>query len=234
MTSVIKSVMALEYRSIPPNIHFDTPNPHIAFQESKLHIPLEVTPWPEHRHERVSINCFGIGGSNAHVILDSATSITPSHRMEAAPERSQLLVVSANSVESLQKRIRELTRYANNHLSSLHDLSYTLGVRREHLKHRAFAVAHPNLLFHASTFETLQCKSPSPKATFVFTGQGAQWAGMGKALLDTEVSFTEVIEEMDEALRRLEDAPEWSLKGKLSSSFAIRSNQTNALKRGNV
>jgi acyl transferase domain-containing protein len=74
ITSLIKAVLSLENQTIPPNIKFSSPNPKIPFQESKLTVPLEPTPWPESRHERVSINSFGLGGTNAHIILDSARS----------------------------------------------------------------------------------------------------------------------------------------------------------------
>lgn len=65
LTSLIKAVMALENRTIPPNIKFNSPNPAIPFKERKLTVPLEPTPWPAGRHERASVNSFGIGGTNS-------------------------------------------------------------------------------------------------------------------------------------------------------------------------
>jgi acyl transferase domain-containing protein len=67
LNSVIKSVLALEHRIIPPNIKFNKPNPKIPFAEKKLTVPQAATPWPEGRAERISVNSFGIGGTNAHV-----------------------------------------------------------------------------------------------------------------------------------------------------------------------
>ncbi|KAL1597235.1 hypothetical protein SLS60_008817 [Paraconiothyrium brasiliense] len=67
ITSLIKAVLALENRIIPPNIKFSTPNPKIAFKKANLQVPVEPTPWPTDRAERVSVNSFGIGGANAHV-----------------------------------------------------------------------------------------------------------------------------------------------------------------------
>jgi acyl transferase domain-containing protein len=75
LTSVIKAVLALERKIIPPNINFCTPNPKIAFEEANLKVPTVPIPWPTEFSERVSINAFGIGGANAHVILDSASSL---------------------------------------------------------------------------------------------------------------------------------------------------------------
>ncbi|EDU45986.1 fatty acid synthase S-acetyltransferase [Pyrenophora tritici-repentis Pt-1C-BFP] len=71
LTSVIKSVLALEHRMVLPNISFETPNPKIPFKECKLHVPIETEPWPKGRAERISVNSFGIGGVNAHVIIES-------------------------------------------------------------------------------------------------------------------------------------------------------------------
>lgn len=94
LTGVIKAVLALENDTIPPNIHFSTPNPKskpfatdpsgilshlsyssdtlrliVPFEKAKLQVPVEPTPWPQDRHARVGINCFGIGGANAHVSI---------------------------------------------------------------------------------------------------------------------------------------------------------------------
>ncbi|KAL4894897.1 hypothetical protein BDV59DRAFT_212153 [Aspergillus ambiguus] len=72
ITSVIKCVLALEKETIPPNVHFRNPSPKIPFERAKIQVPVEPTPWPVTRSRRVSVNSFGIGGTNAHVILESA------------------------------------------------------------------------------------------------------------------------------------------------------------------
>ncbi|KAK2756138.1 Type I Iterative PKS [Arachnomyces sp. PD_36] len=215
LTSLIKAAMCLERKIIPPVAHFESPNPSIPFQEANLQVPSEPMPWPADRRERVSINSFGIGGSNAHVILDSASAYYQARDMP--PDASELLLISAQSADSLQKRIRELTQYANNHFDRLHDLAYTLGVRRKHLQHRAFTVIQPNTPLDESSFEIFRSK-PSDSMSFVFTGQGAQWPGMGYALMKDFACFREIVEEMDSALRALKDPPQWSLKEKLGGS----------------
>jgi acyl transferase domain-containing protein len=70
----MKAVLSLKNRTIPPNIKFSSPNPNISFPEPKLTVRLEPTPWPEPAYERVSVNSFSIGGTNAHVIVDSVRS----------------------------------------------------------------------------------------------------------------------------------------------------------------
>ncbi|XHG07169.1 hypothetical protein AWENTII_010330 [Aspergillus wentii] len=219
LNSLIKAVLALENRVIPPNANFNTPNPRLHFTETKLHVPTKPTVWPEDRQERVSVNSFGIGGSNAHVILDSSSSFGLDYASHVAPAEPQLLVLSAYDGASLQMKISQLTGYIQKQRSSsLQDVAYTLGVRREHLGKRAFAVVHPNTPVQPSDFQTLQSTaSPAPPTvTYVFTGQGAQWPGMGKSLLNTEPRFRAAIEVMDEVLQSLEDPPEWSLKEELA------------------
>lgn len=112
----------------------------------------------------------------------------------------------------MKQRIRAVADYANNDLSKLRDLAYTLGERREHLSHRAFTVANPNELLDESNFQTGRDKAP--EVTFVFTGQGAQWAGMGKDLLNAFPTARKDIQHLEEALGSLADGPSWSIEGK--------------------
>jgi acyl transferase domain-containing protein len=213
ISSVIKGVLSLEHKTIPPNVFFDKWNPNIPFEAGKLHVPIEAMSWPDGRAQRVSVNCFGVGGANAHAILDSVRSFCGEGlRPVTAPAGSaQLLVVSSRSAESLKQRIRAITDYANNDPDKLQDLAYTLGIRREHLSHRAFVVAKPNGLISEADFQTARDKAP--EVTLVFTGQGAQWPSMGRDLLDNFPSAREDIQSLYQVLKGLPDAPEWSLEG---------------------
>jgi acyl transferase domain-containing protein len=167
----------------------------------------------------VSINSFGVGGTNAHAILDSAAGFVPQQVVHSLSDiESRLLVVSAKSPAALQRRIQSTTDYANSHPDLLADLSWTLGVRREHLPYRGFALASPCNPLETSAFETSSHRARPPVVTFVFTGQGAQWAGMGRALLQTNPPFTTAIDEMDKALQQLADPPQWSLRGRFLHS----------------
>ncbi|CAH0052157.1 unnamed protein product [Clonostachys solani] len=74
LSSLMKCVMALEHKTIPPNIKLNKPNPNIPFKRAGLRVPLDAVPWPQDRSERTSINSFGVGGANSHVILESAAS----------------------------------------------------------------------------------------------------------------------------------------------------------------
>lgn len=128
--------------------------------------------------------------------------------LDSAPK---LLVFSANSKESLQRKIAELQKYVESAPQAPGDLAYTLGLRREHLKYRAFSTVNDNLAFEASKLQ--KARSIPPNLTFVFTGQGAQWPGMGRDLLVIYKSFRDDIRAMDRVLQGLKHFPSWSIEG---------------------
>ncbi|KAI9774066.1 MAG: Type I Iterative PKS [Geoglossum simile] len=213
VTSVIKSVLTLEKKTIPPNIKFSNPNPKIPFEEAKLVVPVEATPWPKHRRERVSVNSFGIGGANGHVIIDSIASFGGMTRGAAVGAlKTHLLVFSANHPDSLDKMVENYRRHVGGKSPNLHDLAYTLGARREHLPHRTFCIT--------DGFGELEvCPSAKsgapPQVVFVFTGQGAQWPQMGKQLMIDFPSFCEDVREMDKVLAGLPLPPSWTIEDEL-------------------
>lgn len=215
-TSLIKTVLALEHKTIPPNINFSDPNPKIPFERARLQVPLEATQWPEDRHERASVNSFGIGGANAHVVIDSAASFgaasSAQNRGCSAQTRPHLLVFSANHPDSLRRSVTDYQQYVTSNCSNLADLAYTLGSRREHLVHRAFCVTDGKAPLEVTPF----AKSKScPQINFVFTGQGAQWAGMAKELLEDFPDFRDDIRAMDKVLAELPDPPSWTIESEL-------------------
>ncbi|GFF62397.1 lovastatin nonaketide synthase [Aspergillus udagawae] len=217
ITNTIAAVLALEHRTIPPNIHFKNPNPLIPFEEGRLRVALEPTPWPAGRPERVGVSSFGVGGSNVHLILESATSLLQTQRPQApaaADHEMKLLLFSANTPDSLTRRVDQIQQYYEARPDRIHDLAYTLGQRREHLPYRCFGVAHKDrpleiLAPHRSL--------PTPSSViFLFTGQGAQWPGMGVGLMEGFPSFRDDMQRLDQVLQALDQPPNWSLVEELS------------------
>ncbi|KAF9886514.1 hypothetical protein FE257_011421 [Aspergillus nanangensis] len=223
LTSIIKAVLSLERQAIAPNFRFKTPNPKIPFKEANLMVPQKLTPWPDDRDERVSVNSFGIGGANAHVILESARSYhakAVNGRSRHAEEVSKkLVVVSACSSNSLKGRIESLSKYCRDGKVVTQDLAHTLGARRDHGQHRGFAVIKgAEILSELPEFQSGQAPAASPESLiFVFTGQGSQWHGMGKELLAAFASFRADIQRLDEVLQGLPTPPPWRMEEKLSN-----------------
>ncbi|KAJ4302895.1 Mycolipanoate synthase [Kalmusia sp. IMI 367209] len=176
ITGVMKAVVSLENRTILPNIKFNDPNPRIPWSKLKLTVPTDPQPWPENKAERMSVNSYGIGGSNVHFVIDSAASFGISKpKMASATNprpRKNLLLFSANHEESLKKVAKNIEDYINIHPDRIDDISYNLAQRREHMKFRNFSVFRGA----GEPFEVspkVKYQAPS-KVAFVFTGQGAQ------------------------------------------------------------
>jgi acyl transferase domain-containing protein len=251
VSSVIKSIMALEHKIIPPNINFKyepimrysydlianlmyrTPNPKIPFKKGNMKVPVDSVPWPASQAERISVNSFGIGGANAHVILESSasclgdtnvssngtstngingSSTNDPHTNWTHRSKPSLLVTSAENQQSLQANIAEITKYAEKHANRLEDISYTLCNRRQHFSNRSFSVVTGT---EASTFSPPSKLKRCPTITFVFTGQGAQWGGMAKELMEDYPTFDRDIAALNDVLQSLPDAPSWDIKPEL-------------------
>lgn len=152
------------------------------------------------------------------MILDSASELTQTHVTQPKTDQDdgyRLLLVSARSKQSIAGQIDGVSRYIETDRTSLHNLAYTLGRRRTHLRHRAFAIAGED--GQISTFEKGEAKNPD--LIFIFTGQGAQWPTMGKELIEQSAQFRDDIRNMDRVLSGLKAPPSWSIEG---TSFLSR------------
>ncbi|KAI9742970.1 MAG: hypothetical protein M1818_003265 [Claussenomyces sp. TS43310] len=212
ISSLMKAVLALEHKIIPPNIKFEVPNPRIPFAEKKITVPVKPMPWPQGKAYRISVNSFGIGGTNAHCIVESAEQ----YLQDLSKSRlgSEIAVVSANSKDSLMAGIENLKQYVANHPKCLPDLCYTLSRRREHFKWRSFAIlSDPSRVGFAPP--TNKPARP-PTVVMVFSGQGSQWPQMGHGLLASLPGFEEDVLAMDEILQSLGGRrPQWKAIGEL-------------------
>lgn len=217
LTSLIKAVLALEHRTIPPNIKSQPLNPRIPFEGAGLEVPLEPTPWPADKDDRVSVNAFGIGGANAHVILESVGDLRLRSRMANLERESkpQLLVFSANSLDSLKKMGERYQEFLETTSECLEDIAYTLGNKREHLPYRSFFVATSGCQISPITLPAASSKqSQTPSLVMVFTGQGAQWPQMGRELLTSNAAFSDSIRLLDESLEAL--GAEWNIRTEIN------------------
>ncbi|KAL3449932.1 hypothetical protein BJX65DRAFT_305943 [Aspergillus insuetus] len=217
ITSVIKTVLALERKQIPPNIMFETPNPKIPFKDSQLVVPLNPMPWPAGRQYRASVNCFGIGGANAHVILESPaeTKALLDSKIDRPSQRRRVVVLSASCEKALSQKVNDLKKYAAGSHPALEDIAYTLCERREHLKFRCFALSSSANSMDFSPGISVETSSP-PRIILLFTGQGAQWAGVARDLFAASAKFKHDIKAMDETLRSVDETLSWSIESILT------------------
>ena len=134
--------------------------------------------------------------------------------VDVGEERPNLLVFSATHPESLRRLVENHASYLASHTDSLNDMSYTLSTKRQPLSHRAFCIASED-----NPLEPSRINKPTetPNLIFSFTGQGAQWAQMGRELFSKEPLFSDSIKRLDKVLSSLPEPPQWNLRGK---SFA--------------
>ncbi|KAF5025548.1 hypothetical protein F66182_2356 [Fusarium sp. NRRL 66182] len=215
LSSLIKAVLSLENRTIPPNIKSQPLSPKIPFDRAGLVVPTESTPWPAGKDARVSVSAFGIGGSNAHVIIESAERFHVPRRAEKIQEDApQLLVYSANTPESLKVMVEKYQDFIEDTSQSVADIAHTLANRREHLPYRSFSVVTDGHASIPQAVSSAPVKSKdAPSLVMVFTGQGAQWPQMGRELLRTNSVFSASIHSLDEKLKAL--GVEWNLRDEL-------------------
>ncbi|KAL8700018.1 MAG: hypothetical protein Q9224_001157, partial [Gallowayella concinna] len=213
LLSVIKTVLALKNATIPPNIKFLTPNPAIPFASGNLTVPTDPTPWPNDRLRRASVNSFGVGGSNAHAVLECASYHDNKSLCTSPSLGPKLLLFSAHSTKALETSIASYQDIVEKNPSCIPDLAYTLANRREHLSHRAFAIIDQGIM---GTISTTTRSGRAPALVMVFTGQGAQWSQMGLELLDSDSIFLDTIRRLDEYLQTVFDhVLGWTLEGQL-------------------
>ena len=148
VAGLVKAMLALQHRCIPPSLHFETPNPNIDFTALKLRVPTTLEPFPETDGVRLAgVNSFGFGGANAHVLLAEPPLSHPPEHSEAHTTRPWPLVLSARSEASLRASALRLSAWldersnANGSSPVLPDLAYTLGARRNHHPFRLTLVA---------------------------------------------------------------------------------------------
>ena len=212
VAGLIKVALSLHHRVLPPSLHFQEPNPAIPWERLPVRVQDRLTPWPEHSGPALAgVSAFGIAGTNAHVVLSEAPSAAQGSRRPLPGGRAAyLLPLSAHSPEALTglaAAYRDLA--ASEEAAPLHDLAYTASARRTHHNYRlALAAASLPELEQALASALEEGITPEDagerarrKILFLFPGQGGQWVGMGRQLLDVEPAFFQALSRCEEALR---------------------------------
>jgi acyl transferase domain-containing protein len=232
IAGLIKGSLVVQKGIIPPNLLFKNLNPTIEPFYTNLKVPTVATPWPQLPNgvpRRVSVNSFGFGGTNAHVIIESyAPSFMSTDNVQQQNNAPVLpLILSTKSEYSMVEMLKSVRQYLSKYPDlNLSHLNYTSIFHRTMFPYR--------ISFPASDSSTLQSditgkiseletstkgltrrnpntNTPKPIIFGVFTGQGAQWPGMGSSLVRSCHVFTECIQKLDKALEELPDGPSWTL-----------------------
>ena len=200
VSGLIKTVLSLENKQVPPSLHFQKANPHIDFARSPFYVNDKLADWPsEGAPRRAGVTSLGIGGTNAHVIVEEA----PTSRGAQRKAPHELLVLSAKSANAVERAVANLGEHLRGHPEvTLADVAFTLRTGREEFAHRRAIVAgDPSDVVEqlgataAQSIASGQAASVPPKLVFLFSGQGSQYVNMGRALYENERAFRETLDE---------------------------------------
>ncbi|PLB36893.1 putative polyketide synthase [Aspergillus candidus] len=221
VAGVIKAILMLENCTFLPSRGFKSLNPRILLDDWKVKIQLSPETWRSAGPHRVSVNSFGYGGSNAHVIVEDAMgylsqrdlafvirspTLTDSSHCNFSENFKQrrIFMVSAFEESSLVEQLHRLRAYLDSKASIntddlMRDLAFTLNERRTNYLFRAAVIGDSPVAVATALSEGVKIqKAPRrPAVGFVFTGQGAQWRGMGKELLEIYPVFRQSIQRID-------------------------------------
>jgi acyl transferase domain-containing protein/NADPH:quinone reductase-like Zn-dependent oxidoreductase len=219
VVGLIKAIQVLRHGMTPPQPHFTRLNPHISVDGTRLAISTALRPLPKMPFPRcAAVSSFGVGGTNANVIVEEAPSLRAVK--DAAPaDACRILPLSARSLAALEALVKSWTTFLGETPAAIDDLCCTAALHRTHYDDRVAVTGHSKDELRAQLV-ALSTNTPppvrdaaAPRVGFVFSGQGPQWFAMGRELLKTETLFREVIASCDELLRPLAS---WSLLDELN------------------
>lgn len=199
VAGLIKTALALKHQLIPPSLNFEQPNPQIDFANSPFYVNTKLTEWKTgSTPRRAGVSSLGMGGTNTHVVLEEAPTLRAS-----SPSRPwQLLVLSAKTESALETATQNLSQHLMLHPDlNLPDVAYTLQVGRRDFNHRRILICSDTqdaikaLNQPASERVVTQLQESGTRSiAFIFPGQDALYADMGKELYETEPIFREQVE----------------------------------------
>jgi acyl transferase domain-containing protein len=208
VASLIKTVLALEHKALPPSLHFKRANPKIDFENSPFYVNAALADWKTNDGpRRAGVSCFGIGGTNAHVIVEEA----PESNRLPHTRNCCVLKLSGRSSAALEAMTGDLAGYFENHPDiDVADAAFTLDVGRRVFKHRRIVVCSSpecgdagRALAERDPYRVFSAVcDPRPRPVFfMFPGQGTQTVDMALAVYKTEPVFREEVDRCAEILR---------------------------------
>ncbi|MEL6135940.1 MAG: SDR family NAD(P)-dependent oxidoreductase [Cyanobacteria bacterium J06626_23] len=205
VAGLIKIILSLQQRQIPPHLHLDNPNPYIPWERLAVKVPTQLTPWPATEEpRRAGLSGFGMSGTNVHVILESAPDFAEDEPIpQEGFERShQILALSAQSEAALKELAQRYSTWLLETDATLPDICFSANTGRSHFNHRLALVGASRDEMRQQLDAALADTPIQPaisfsrhhKRAFLFTGQGSQSVNMGRQLYETEPVFQSVVD----------------------------------------
>ncbi|MEP6956053.1 MAG: type I polyketide synthase, partial [Chthoniobacterales bacterium] len=228
VAGLIKAILVLEHRAVPPSLHFEEPNPRLPLD--RLSVPTALTPLPvldAARTPLVGVNSFGFGGANVHALLTPAPPV-PEEVSNVTDDEPRLFVLSARSPEALAEYATAYAGFIDREgdALSLRDLCAATALGKSHhpLRRGVVADSLSDLRKQLAAAQPPAAPAARPKIAFIFSGQGPQWWAMGRGLYEREKIVREFWERCD-AICRAQGGPNL-LNELLAAEAASRLNQT--------
>ncbi len=205
VTGLIKTALSLKHKLMPPSLNYTTPNTQVNLADSPFYVNTQLREWTQSADHprRAGVSAFGIGGTNAHVIVEEAPETEPT----SASRPYQLLLFSAKTEAALQATQANLSaRLQQNPALNLADVAYTLQVGRKRFNHRSAIVSQNGLPQAIAALEASPALSSSQGQSnrpliFLFSGVGEHYVGMAQELYQQETVFREWVDRCCELLR---------------------------------
>ena len=206
VAALIKTVLSIEHAQLPASLHFNHPNPRIELDGSPFFVNSTLSDWPESAQpRRAGVTSLGIGGTNAHVVLEQAPRPVVTHSAKPC----YLMTVSAKTASSADRAAANLAAYLDVHPGlSLADAAFTCHVGRQAFSHRrAFVARDSQVVLDVSVAETAPhfvagiAADSAPDVVFMFPGQGSQHINMGRELYENEKVFRDTLDLCAQHLR---------------------------------
>jgi acyl transferase domain-containing protein/SAM-dependent methyltransferase len=214
VAGLMKVVLALQHDALPAHLHFTTPSPHVPWRELPIAVPTSMLPWPDGARRRAGVSSFGFSGTNAHVVVEAAPAVAVTEAA-AADRPCHVLMLSARRLAALEQLAdRYVERLGEPDAPSIGDVCFTAATGRAHLPHRLAVVVASSDEARAALRAWRAGRAPAglvrgvtpageapPEVAFLFTGQGAQYPGMARALYESEPVFRAALDRCAAALQ---------------------------------